>query len=118
MLKAIVCGGRNWRGRAAVWRVLSQIQPTSVIEGGCPTGADKYAREWARDHSVGLLTVPAEWDKYGKAAGPLRNKRMLAEAPDVVIAFPGGRGTADMVRQARAAGVRVIEPVGTGDSRE
>jgi hypothetical protein len=55
--------------------------------------------------------VPAEWKKHGKRAGPLRNMRMLEEwKPDGVAAFPGGSGTADMIAQARNAGVKVWEP--------
>ncbi len=57
----------------------------------------------------------AEWMKYGKAAGPIRNARMLAEGkPDLVVAFPGGRGTADMLRRVREAGIEVIEPLPHG----
>jgi hypothetical protein len=70
---------------------------------------------WPR---IGATTHPdivrweckAEWKKYGPAAGPIRNQRMLDWGPDLVVAFSGGKGTADMVRRARAAGVEVIEP--------
>ena len=59
-------------------------------------------------HNIECLTFPADWKTYGRAAGPLRNARMIAEGkPDLVLAFPGGRGTADMTRKARAAGVEV-----------
>jgi len=53
---------------------------------------------------------------HGRAAGPVRNAQMLAEGkPDFVVAFPGGRGTADMCKQARARGVKVVEvPAGNG----
>jgi hypothetical protein len=50
----------------------------------------------------------ADWNTHGRAAGPIRNQRMLDEVkPELVVAFPGGRGTADMVRRAREAGVNV-----------
>jgi hypothetical protein len=52
----------------------------------------------------------ADWRKYGAAAGPIRNQRMLEGPPDIVVAFAGGKGTADMVQRARAAGIAVIEP--------
>lgn len=64
---------------------------------------------------------PADWAAYDRAAGPIRNARMIAEGkPDIVLAFPGGRGTANMVAQARKAGVRVIEiaPKGRRQRRE
>jgi hypothetical protein len=59
---------------------------------------------------VPVSAHPADWFSHGKAAGPIRNQEMLAmEAPALVVAFPGGRGTADMVRRARKAGVDVLE---------
>jgi hypothetical protein len=59
---------------------------------------------------VSVECFPAEWDKRGRIAGPVRNALMLdVGKPDLVVVFPGGRGTADCVRQARAAGVQVIE---------
>ena len=52
----------------------------------------------------------ADWAKHGRKAGPIRNQRMIDEGrPDLVVAFPGGTGTADMVERARVAGIRVIE---------
>jgi hypothetical protein len=56
------------------------------------------------------VVYPADWAKHGRAASPIRNQQMLDEGrPNLVVAFPGGRGTADMVRRARSAGVEVIE---------
>ena len=55
------------------------------------------------------LAFPAEWKKHGKAAGPIRNRKMLQDGkPDLVLAFPGGRGTANMVELATDAGIRVM----------
>ena len=86
-----------------------------VIHGGA-RGADDLARQWG-EISVGIEGVEfrADWTARGKAAGMIRNQRMLDEGrPDLVVAFPGGRGTADMVRRARKAGVEVIE-IGVAD---
>ncbi len=80
-----------------------------IIEGGA-LGADRFARRWAAEHAVECVTFEADWKSYGRAAGPLRNARMLHEAkPDVVIAFPGGKGTANMVALAGGYGVPVRE---------
>ena len=83
-----------------------------VIHGGC-SGADELAGEWAKANMVPEATypvLPEEWKAFGRSAGPMRNTRMLRDAkPDGVVAFPGGRGTADMVRQAEAAGVKVMK---------
>jgi hypothetical protein len=76
---------------------------------GAARGADSLAAAWAHDCHVPQLGVRADWNKHGRAAGPIRNQIMLDEGkPHLVIAFPGGTGTADMVRRARAAKVRVI----------
>jgi YspA, cpYpsA-related SLOG family len=77
---------------------------------GDARGADRLAGEWAQQRGVPVHAFPADWDKHRRAAGPIRNKQMLDEGrPDLVVAFPGGRGTNNMVRQARAAGVEIVE---------
>ena len=82
---------------------------TAIIHGGA-RGADNEAGYWARRQLISEERYEADWDRDGKAAGPIRNQRMLDEGmPDLVVAFPGGRGTADMVKRARAAGVPVME---------
>ena len=92
-----------------------RITIDTVIEGDA-RGADRMAGEWAQCHGVQNLKFRAEWEKLGRKAGPIRNQLMLDEGrPDLVVAFPGGRGTADMVRRARAAGIDVIEATETSD---
>lgn len=107
--RVLVCGGRGFDDAALVERTLCDLRPAPsvIIEGGA-RGADKLARLWAQHYGADVETCPADWGAHGKAAGPIRNQRMLDEGkPDLVIAFPGGRGTADMVRRAKAAGVEV-----------
>lgn len=112
----LVCGGRNYTDAWTVWDELGKLNPNYVIHGGA-RGADSLAGAWAFERSIPVRVFEAEWGKHGKAAGALRNQRMLDEGrPDAVLAFPGGRGTADMVRRARKAGIRVIEVPLTGDS--
>lgn len=112
--KVLVCGGRDYDDRDRVFAALdfvrSDVGEMTVIQGGA-RGADALAREWcANQPSIHMVNEPADWNAQGKSAGPIRNQRMLDEhKPDVVITFSGGRGTADMVRRARAAGVPVIE---------
>jgi cysteine synthase len=116
-MRVLVCGGRDYSDRAAVARALVPYRPakpatepsdTILILGGA-TGADAIAEEWADVWGVRKRVFPANWKKHGKAAGPIRNQQMLDEGqPDIVIAFPGGRGTADMVSRARAKGVEVV----------
>jgi hypothetical protein len=105
----LVCGGRDYKNTRQVWGVLRVLQPSRVIEGGA-RGADTLAREWAITNSVPYRTFPADWDKHGKSAGAIRNNQMVVEGqPRLVVAFPGGPGTANMVRLARTAGIPVLE---------
>ncbi|HEX8912677.1 MAG TPA: DUF2493 domain-containing protein [Humisphaera sp.] len=114
-LRLIVCGGRRFADRAAVFVALDHLHATRVvsmvIEGGAD-GADALARHWANVRGVPCETVKADWATFGKSAGPLRNRHMLGLGPHGVVAFPGGRGTADMCAQAERAGVRVWRPAG------
>lgn len=112
----LVCGGRDFDDEQAVWRALDKLHAergiTGLIEGGA-SGVDTHARNWAVATGVDVRTFYAEWETFGKRAGPLRNARMLDEGrPDGVVAFPGGRGTKDMTQQAQAAGVKVWRPYG------
>lgn len=108
-MRVLVCGGRDYRGYEVLARALNNEGPTHVICGGA-SGADEMAAIWANNNSIPHSIYPANWSRDGKAAGPIRNAFMLADGkPDLVLAFPGGRGTADMVKKARAAGVEVRE---------
>lgn len=108
-MRILVCGGRDFLNFAVVVREMSKIRISAVIEGGAP-GADSLGRHYADIFDIPTITFRADWKRHGRAAGPLRNQKMLDEGrPDRVIAFPGGRGTADMVRRAKAAGVEVHE---------
>ena len=108
-MRVLVCGGRGFTDNAEVDRVLSAIEgATDVIISGMAPGADFLAVNWAQAHNIELLQFPANWHKHGKAAGPIRNQQMIDEGePTIVIAFPGGRGTADMVARARKANIPV-----------
>jgi UDP-N-acetylmuramoylalanine-D-glutamate ligase len=66
--------------------------------------------EGEEDEWGGLEVYPADWKLHGKSAGHIRNQQMLDESkPDIVIAFPGGRGTANMIKRAKKAGVEVFQ---------
>jgi predicted Rossmann-fold nucleotide-binding protein len=110
-MRVLVCGGRTYSDQEAVYSALHDLAEKhgwlTIIEGGA-SGADMLARWWAVRHYHGLVTVAADWQKHGTAAGPIRNTQMLMSGkPDLVLAFPGGRGTADMVEKASIAGIEV-----------
>jgi hypothetical protein len=112
MTRVLICGGRDyqdWGVYDHLDRIHSARPFSSVITGGA-RGADLLAGYWAERRGIPSDIYPADWAGHGRAAGPIRNQKMLDEGkPDLVVAFPGGRGTADMVRRARKAGVAVIE---------
>lgn len=110
-MRVLVCGGRDYPDASVVWGALDTLRRKHdhiiVLQGGAH-GADQLAREWCMKRQVSFMTIEAEWETHGRAAGPIRNQKMLdLYKPGVVLAFPGGKGTADMVRRAEAAGVTV-----------
>jgi hypothetical protein len=110
-MRIVVCGGRDFTDSRRVFKFLDWMHErkaiAELVEGGAK-GADALAGRWAECRGIKRTTVPADWITYGKAAGPIRNEGMLELGPDAVVAFPGGRGTADMVARARRAGIAVI----------
>lgn len=110
--RVLVCGGRDYGDRDQLFRVLDAAHlanPIVCLIHGAARGADQLAGDWALDRDVLCTGYAADWERDGRAAGPIRNQKMLDTGkPDMVIAFPGGRGTADMIRKAEAAGVPVV----------
>jgi hypothetical protein len=121
MIQLIVSGSREATETDAklIWRELDLIHangPISLLIEGGARGVDNYAAKWAVAHDVRLGHMPADWDKYTnrKAAGPIRNRAMLAKYPEArVLAFPKGKspGTRNCIAQARKLGrePRVVE---------
>lgn len=112
-MRVLVCGGRAYADNDRLYATLDDLDldgsVSAVIEGGA-SGADALACRWAISRGVPIETFRADWVRYGRSAGPRRNAQMLLEGkPDLVIAFAGGRGTANMVALARKSGIRVIE---------
>ena len=102
-MRVLVCGGRQYNDHVKVYEVLDDIHaktPINIVIQGAATGADALAADWAKRNEVNCLHVPAKWKAHGKAAGPKRNAEMLFYEPNLVVAFPGGRGTDNMVEQA------------------
>lgn len=110
--RVIVCGGRDYANRALLFEVLDTAHAANPFEAlihGNAKGADQLADEWAAERGVKTLTFAPLWEEHGKAAGPMRNQKMLDTGkPHMVIAFPGGKGTADMIQKATVAGVPVV----------
>ena len=112
-MKVLVTGGRDYNDMATVWRVLEGLDPDVVVCGGA-RGADTLAIRWAVRNCKEVQVYSAEWDRYGKSAGAIRNQRMVDLGADLVVAFPGGCGTADCIKKALKAGLVVRQVDGEG----
>ena len=108
----LVCGGRDFADLEKVRRTLNPYLTHGglTVAHGAARGADTLAGRWAKVNGTPVVEYPADWTTHGRSAGPIRNRQMLDSfRPDVVVAFLGGRGTADMVSIAQAAGVPTVE---------
>ncbi len=116
IVRIAVTGGRAYTNKEVVYDALNSslerarslgLQMYLVV--GDADGADALARQWAIDNGIDhkLDGYKADWRKYGPAAGPIRNKRMLDDGIDLLHSFPGGRGTAHMTEICRKVNVLV-----------
>jgi hypothetical protein len=102
-MKILVCGGRDYTNKLRIHEVLSQYKniPNVSFISGMARGADLLAWKWCKANNIHCEEVPADWKKYSKKAGSIRNQKMLDMDPDLVIAFPGGNGTENMKKITR-----------------
>jgi hypothetical protein len=112
-MRVLICGGRDFHNPKLVKAELDRLhgeRKFSLVITGAASGADQSADAWAQSRCLDRVIFPANWRGFGKGAGPRRNAIMLEIGnPALVVAFPGGRGTADMVAKARFIGVEVTE---------
>lgn len=115
-MKVLVCGSRGVKDRYLVYSTLDEIHDINGIDlviEGCARGADTLAEEWALHANIPNLhfpVTPEEWETIGKSAGHRRNRRMLQEHPDLVVAFWDGQsaGTAGTIKSAEAMGLTTL----------
>lgn len=112
--RVLFCGDREWTDKELIHNVLVSFLrlPEVLIEGEC-RGADVLSREVAEAEGIPVLPFPAEWSRYDRAAGPIRNQKMLDEGkPSLVVAFHDdlgrSKGTKRMISQALKAGIKVL----------
>jgi predicted Fe-Mo cluster-binding NifX family protein len=114
-MRVIVCGGRNYTEEEVIRKRLALLRdehPDAIVIHGAAPGADAWSGYVAGTLGLTVEVHPANWAKHGRAAGPIRNQEMLDSGVDLVIAFPGGRGTEDMIKRAERAGVEVQQVAG------
>lgn len=115
-MKILVTGDRNWDDYNIVAEALSALPPGTIIVHGACRGADVICAETAKELGFIVRSYPADWKRFGRAAGPVRNKQMLTEENlshepiNFVYAFhndlKNSRGTKNMLKQAESCGVR------------
>jgi hypothetical protein len=111
-MRIAVTGGRRHTNFKKVVETLDELHSQNritVLAHGDATGADTLCARWARVHGVSAHRYDAEWNKYRQGAGPKRNEKMLKdEKPDLLVAFPGGKGTANCIKIAESLGIQVM----------
>lgn len=113
-MKVLVCGGRDFDNTKVLFETLNNLYDSchgriEIVSGGA-LGADRLAEVWSSQRQIKKTIYPAKWNLLGAQAGLARNQEMLdKENPDLVVAFPGGRGTSHMIRIAKQSGYKVTE---------
>ena len=119
--RIIICGGRHFSDQERLETVMSSLmeendlssEDIEIVSGHC-AGADILGELWAKNHSSKCTVFPAEWNKYGRAAGPIRNTKMIEYAEGakipIVVAFVNERtkGTWDTVHKAQKKNIMVV----------
>jgi predicted Rossmann fold nucleotide-binding protein DprA/Smf involved in DNA uptake len=107
-MKTIVAGTRTFNDYEFLKDMLARFDITEVVSGGA-RGADALGERWAKERGLPLHRFPADWNRYGKAAGPRRN-RLMAENAQALVAFWDGesRGTKHMIDVATELGLEVV----------
>lgn len=108
----VVTGGRDYPDSSMVWAVLTSIKMDKLYVGDAK-GADLFAKECAEYHGIPVEVFKADWTKHGKAAGPIRNATMLDAAGKdaIVVAFLGGKGTANCVNEALRRNMIILKVI-------
>ena len=111
-MRVLICGDRHWSDPLPIRRVLEWVSVDTIVIHGAAPGADSLAGDIAEELGLSVLAFPADWAKFGRAAGPKRNEQMLKEGqPDVVVYchddLDKSRGTKNMVGKAVKAGLPV-----------
>lgn len=113
-MSVLICGSRDWTDESSIRTAFVELRDIGerphqfILVGDC-RGADQIASKVAPEFGFEVEHYPAKWDQHGKAAGPIRNQRMIAQNPEIVLAFTckTSGGTWDTIRRAVVAGIPV-----------
>lgn len=109
-MKVIVAGSRHFNNKNFIWDIIDNSPfPITELVHGCAKGVDTIAGEWALHNKISVKEFPANWEKYGKGAGPVRNMEMAKYADALIaIIFENSRGTMNMIQTALKLGLHVF----------
>lgn len=108
-MKVIIAGGREFNDYKFIKESIIKLNLNiSEIVSGKSKGVDTMGEQYALENNIPIKTFPANWEKHGRAAGPIRNKEM-ADYADVLISFWNGqsKGTKSMIELAKKKGIIV-----------
>ena len=112
-LRVLVCGGRMYADRERIFQVLGDLhreRGIEVILHGAASGVDLLSVVRADRNGLRAIGFPADWARDGKRASQKRNQKIMSVGrPHMLVAFPGGKGTAEMIRFAKAEGIQVVD---------
>lgn len=114
MARHLICGARDFTDVSAIDKIIKRFKSKDIVIHGAARGADSIAGKLAKARGLKVIAFPADWGLFGRAAGPIRNQQMIEQGkPTKVWAFytdkDNSRGTKDMVRRARKAGIKIWE---------
>ena len=111
-MRILIAGGRDFSDKDFLYKYMDKFKEDCIcVISGCASGADKMGEKWAKDMGIPIERFPAQWARYGRKAGPLRNIEMLEKGkPDLVVVFKGGTGSAHMASISKKAGVKTLRP--------
>lgn len=106
-MKLLIAGSRDYPENGNFISKMKELvtiygMPSEVVSGHCPTGADKLGEEWAAVNNAPAKLFPADWNQYGMAAGPIRNREMAKYCDRAVIFWDGkSRGSQNMINELK-----------------
>jgi YspA, cpYpsA-related SLOG family len=112
-MRVIIAGSRSFHNYTRLCEIMEQLIPSlniTEVVSGCANGVDRLGERWAQARGIPVKRFPADWNAFGRSAGPIRNKQM-AQYADALIAIKGSavsRGTDNMIEQARKAQMAFI----------
>jgi ribosomal protein L30E len=111
-MKLVISGGRDYRDEAMIYDTLGELNPSYIFIGDCPSGVDERVTFFAELNNIPIVIFKADWEKHGKAAGPIRNTEMIKNATEagisILLAFPGGKGTENAIKTAKEHNMIVL----------